>query len=273
MKSSLFHNLVNYKDYLKKYPIHELLDIDLETYGEIEKKIIYAPYESVDKSNNTPFSVELDDLIRLHYLVISRKVTTILEIGVGKSTAILDHALSINKSEHLEFVSRNLRRSNAFELHSVDNNQKWIDSVKNDFPNLAVTEFHFCTCEIGTFNSRICTYFDGIPNICPDLIYLDGPDQFSPAGDIRGLSTNHPDRMPMSADILAFEHFLTPGTLIVVDGRTANARFLKANLQRNWNYWHSKEYDQHFFELKEQPLGIYNKRQVDFCLGKDWKTS
>ena len=35
----------------------------------------------------------------------------------------------------------------------------------------------------------------------------------------------------MSADILVFEHFLQPGTLIVVDGRAANARFLKTNLE------------------------------------------
>ena len=80
---------------------------------------------------------------------------------------------------------------------------------------------------------------------------------------------NYPDRLPMSADILAFEHFLLPRTLIVVDGRTANARFLKTNLQRNWDYYHSEEYDQHFFELKEAPIGIYNKRQIEFCLGPD----
>ena len=77
------------------------------------------------------------------------------------------------------------------------------------------------------FNNRVCTYYDPIPNICPDLIYLDGPDQFSPEKDIRGISTRHQDRMPMSGDILTFEHFLQPGTLIIVDGRTANARFLK----------------------------------------------
>lgn len=81
---------------------------------------------------------------------------------------------------------------------------------------------------------------------------------------------NYPDRLPMSVDILAFEHFLFPRTLIVVDGRTANARFLKTNLQRNWDYYHSEEYEQHFFELKEAPIGIYNKRQIEFCLGPDW---
>jgi len=135
---------------------------------------------------------------------------------------------------------------------------------------LSRVKFHYSELEISTFNSRVCTFYKDIPNICPDFIYLDGPDQWSSKGDIRGISTRHIDRMPMAADILAFEHFLTPGTLIVVDGRTANARFLKSNLQRNWIHNHSFTYDQHFFELKEEPLGIYNKRQIEFCLGKDW---
>ena len=74
----------------------------------------------------------------------------------------------------------------------------------------------------------------------------------------------------MSGDILSFEHFLHPGTLIIVDGRTANARFLKCNLQRNWSYSYSEEWDQHFFELLEEPLGIYNKAMIDYCLGIDF---
>ena len=267
MSTNLFKNL-NYKNYLEKNPIHEILDIDLESYGDIEKKIERSPYETVSNSDY-PNATELDDLIRLHYLVTSRKVTTILEIGVGKSSAVFSDALSKNKNLWEGWVKKNLRRSNPFECHSVDNNQKWIDSVKNkySFDNVS---YYYCRCEVSSINSRICTLFHGIPNICPDLIYLDGPDQFSPEGDIRGLSTNHPDRMPMSGDIITIEHFLTPGTLIVVDGRTANARFLKENLQRNWEYHHSSNYDQHYFELKESPLGIYNKKQIEFCLGKEW---
>ena len=74
--------------------------------------------------------------------------------------------------------------------------------------------------------------------------------------------------MPMAADILSFEHFLQPGTLIIVDGRTANARFLKCNLQRNWAYFYSPEWDQNFFELQEDPLGIYNKTMLEHCLGE-----
>ena len=135
---------------------------------------------------------------------------------------------------------------------------------------LTACRIHKASLKMGTFADRVCTYYDPLPNICPDLIYLDGPDQFSPIGDIRGISTRHMDRLPMAADILAIEHFLLPGTLIVVDGRTANARFLKTNLQRDWIYCHDVSADQHFFELSESPLGVYNKLQIEYCLGKSY---
>jgi hypothetical protein len=72
----------------------------------------------------------------------------------------------------------------------------------------------------------------------------------------------------MSGDILGMEHFLLPGTLIIVDGRAANARFLKLNLQRNWHYQYISEFDQHFFELIEEPLGPINKAQLHFMQSK-----
>jgi hypothetical protein len=221
----------------------------------------------VDPENNQPFEVELDDLVRLHFLIVSRKVTTILEFGVGKSTVVFDHALAENKAKHKDFVLENLRRTNPFECHSVDNSKKWIDICRKSFKTQNVI-YHYSKCRMGTFNDRACTYYDSVPNVSPDLIYLDAPDQHSILGDIGGISTRHKDRMPMSADILRMEHFLLPGTLIVVDGRAANARFLKSNLQRNWRYTYKVKFDQHFFELDEDPLGRLNNAQLDFQLKK-----
>ena len=266
---SFFDKLKSYETYLSENPFHEILGIDLEHYGEVKKKIEQSPYHHVNPDLKEIFAAELDDLVRLHYLVTSRKVTTILEFGVGKSSITFDHALNLNKQRYASFVKDNLRRSNPFQCFSVDNNEEWITVCKNTAETSQVN-YHYSQCSVSTFNGRVCTYFDNLPNICPDLIYLDGPDQFSPLGDVRGVSTNHPDRLPMSADILAIENFLLPGTLIVVDGRTANARFLKTNLQRDWSYFHHEEYDQHYFELVEKPLGIYNKRQVEFCLGEQF---
>ena len=115
-----------------------------------------------------------------------------------------------------------------------------------------------------TFNGRICTSFNKIPNINPDFIYLDGPDQFNIKGDINGISTRHKDMMPMVSDIIKIEYFLTPGTIIIFDGRAANAKFLKDHLKRNWIYKNDQLNDQHIFYLKDPPLGKYNKLQLKF---------
>jgi hypothetical protein len=265
---------IDYKDYLEEYPIQKLLGVDITSVEDLSAKAIYPPTYSPDPSNLIPFPVELDDLIRLHHIVVSRKVTTILEFGVGYSTTVLADALLKNKRHHSTKIDGFLRRANPFEIHSIDNNEHWITEAKRSVPSSLFNKghmfFHHCPLSVGEFNGRLCTYFDNIPDLCPDFIYLDGPDQFSPTGSLRGLSTRHQDRMPMAADILAFEHFLCPGTLIVVDGRTANARFLRCNLQRRWSYFYHSGFDQHFFELLEEPLGVYNKRQIDYCLGADY---
>jgi hypothetical protein len=268
LKNTLFEEF-KLTEYLLENGIAQLVGVDLENYGDPTEKQIKDPSHSVNPNLEEAFAPELDDLSRLHWLVNSRRIITILEFGLGKSTIIFNDVLQKNKIRDEHFVAANLRRSNPYECHSVDNYEKWIEEVKSK-NNLERVRYHKSNLVMGTFDGRACTYYDPMPNICPDLIYLDGPDQFSADGDIRGLSTNHKDRMPMAADILVFEHFLCPGTLIVADGRTANARFLKANLQRDWCYCHNAESDQHYFELLEEPLGIYNSRQVDFCLGSSY---
>jgi hypothetical protein len=272
LANELFNDLISYEDYVEHHNLHNLLDIDLNTYGAVEaKQDIADPYYTVNPKLTTAFAPELDDLCRLHHLVTSRKVTTILEFGLGKSTIIFNDALQKNRINYSDLIKKTLRRSNAFECHSVDNYEKWINEVKLKYTLENITYYH-TSLLMDTFNDRACTYYQCIPNVCPDFIYLDGPDQFSVVGDVRGITTNHPDRLPMAADILVLEHFLLPGTLLVVDGRTANARFLKANLQRDWVYFHDENADQHYFELNEKPLGIYNRRQIDFCLGETYYT-
>jgi len=267
----LFHGLTDYRQYIKKYFLHDVVGVNLKTYGNVEAKQIKPPYYSVNPNIKEAFTPELDDLCRLHHLIISRKVTTILEFGIGQSTLIFNNALNINKKNCQNFVSKNLRRSNPFQCHSVDNHRIWIKKVKSN-NNLVNVNYHHTDLKMGTFNDRACTYYKKIPNICPDFIYIDGPDQFSVKSFIRGITTNHPDRLPMSGDVLALEHFLLPGTLIVIDGRTANARFLKTNLQRDWMYCYDSNADQHYFELNEDPLGIYNRKQIDFCIGDKYYT-
>ena len=70
--------------------------------------------------------------------------------------------------------------------------------------------------------------------------------------------------MPMSCDILKIENYLTPGTIILIDGRTSNARYLKNNFKRNWREYFDSISDQTIFLLDEKPLGRFNKEQIKF---------
>ena len=266
---------LDYDEYLSNFDFANILNEPYENIPKNASKKLVPPINlAVDPDNKIPFPTEFDDLIRLHYIACSRKVTTILEFGVGKSSLLFGNCLYLNKKKFHEYTSKNLRRGNLYQCHSIDNSQSWIDNCKKIIPKNLLdnnfNNFYLSNLVISDFCGRLCTFYDPLPNICPDLIYLDAPDQYSATSNLRGLSTRHQDRMPMSADILTFEHFLQPGCLIIVDGRTANARFLSCNLQRNWSYFYSKEWDQHFFELQEEPLGIFNKKMIDHCLGKSF---
>jgi hypothetical protein len=254
---------LNVDTYVKEHALEEVIQDKYSSGGE------KSLFDGVDPSNKVPFPADFGDLTRLHFLVRERKVINILEFGVGKSTAIFNDALNKNFDEHNDYVSRNLRKTDPFKCFTVDNSDHWISHVKHEYKlNRAI--LNYSKVIMGQFNGRICTYYENLPNVNPDLIYLDGPDQHNATGDIRGFHTREIERLPMAADLLAMEHFLLPGTLIIVDGRTANARFLRANFQRNWEYSYSADFDQHFFELIEPPLGPYNSKQVEFCLGNEW---
>jgi hypothetical protein len=224
-------------------------------------------------STGEPYPIEWADLVRLFALVRLRRVTKVLEFGCGYSTAVIAHGLARNEADHGSEVRDQLRRAEPFMIHAVDAMPQFIDIARRRLgAELAErVQFHHSAVRMTEFAGRICTSYDTIPNICPDLIYLDGPDQHEVEGSISGISTRHFDRWPLACDILKIEHFLLPGTLILVDGRTANARFLKSNLQREWRYEHDQEGDVHYFEMIEDPLGKWNRRQIEFCLGEDWR--
>ena len=257
----------NIRNYIIKNEIDKLFNKKVS--NEVTKKV-QPLYLSVDKNNKSPFDIEFDDLAYLHKLIISRKVITILEFGVGYSTKLFDYAINQNINILGNNLNKKLRLDNFFEVHSIDNNKKWINHAKNSFKFSRRTKLYYSKCYLKNNGFQIFSSFKKLPNINPDLIYLDGPDQFNTLGEVNGLNTSKISRFPMSGDILYYENFLEPGTLIVVDGRSANARFLKNNLKRNWIYFYNKKIDQHYFELSEEPLGVYSKAKIDFCLGNDF---
>jgi hypothetical protein len=216
------------------------------------------------------FKPELQDLYRLYQFIILNKRTTILEFGSGWSSLIFSIALADLKKKYYNNV-KNLRRNNPFELFFLENQKKFLKISKNRITkfnrnNNIKNNNHYCFSDVKMtyYNGRISTEYNKLPLCNPDFIYLDGPDQFNIKGKINNISTAHKDMMPMTCDILKIEYFLTPGTIIIIDGRAANAKFLKDHFKRKWIYKNDKKFDQHIFYLNDPVLGKYNKLQLDF---------
>lgn len=241
------------EDFFLDLGLQELVNLSRSRDREVNELNIKVPYKP-----------ELIDLYRLYSMVTTTNRTTVVEFGVGWSSLIFALALENNRSRLEGYVKKNLRRNNPFELHSIDNEQPYMDIAQARIPNQLQKHvfFHHTEVDMVLWNGRVATEYRTLPIVSPDFIYLDAPDQFQIHGDINGINIGHKDMMPMSCDILKIEHFLTPGTLIVIDGRAANARFLKTNLQRHWRYSYEESYDQHVLLLDEEPLGPYNKRQL-----------
>ncbi len=219
-----------------------------------------------------PYVPELDDLYNLYQYVLINKRTTILEFGSGWSTLIFSLALKELSDKYLDEV-KSLRRNNPFELIVVENELKYLNITKNRILKFnkylkikkpIKIKYQLSDVEMTTFEGKICTQYKKLPLCNPDFIYLDGPDQFNVKKDINNISTKHKDMMPMVCDILKFEYFYTPGTIIVCDGRAANAKFLRDLFKRKWNYINDQKNDQHIFWLVDPVLGKYNKLQLNF---------
>ncbi len=221
---------------------------------------------------NEPYIPELNDLYLLYQFILINKRTTIFEFGSGWSTLIFSLALKELKNKFSKKI-KSLRRNNPFELFVLENEKKYLNITKNRIKKLnkilkiknpIKINYHFSHVEMTLYNKKICTQYKKLPLCNPDFIYLDGPDQFNVKKDVNGISTRHKDMMPMVCDILKLEHFYTPGTIIVCDGRAANAKFLQDNFQRNWKYLKDQKNDQHIFWLDDPILGKYNKLQLEF---------
>ena len=225
-----------------------------------------------DMMSDYKYRPQLKDLYRLYHIVYLNKRTTILEFGSGYSSLMFSASLSDLKTKYEKEI-KNLRRNNPFELFILENEQKYMSITRkriNDYWKKNKTikpskiNYKVSAINMTTFNGRICTEYKSIPLCNPDFIYLDGPEQFNVEGAVNGFTTKHKDLMPMVSDILKIEYFLTPGTIILTDGRGANAAFLKDNLTRNWLYKNDVEFDQHIFYLDDQSLGEYNSAQLEF---------
>ena len=249
-----FKNIKYIKSFFNDLKINELNSSKNISSPNIKKNIQKKTY-----------GPNLVDLYMLYNIILSNKRTTVLEFGSGWSSLIISHALKNLKNKYSKEIEK-LRRLNPFELFILENENKFLKLTKKKLSNMKEIKIHFTLSEVmmTNYNNKFATEYKKLPLCNPDFIYLDGPDQFKVKKPINNFTTAHQDMMPMVCDILKMEYFLLPGTMVLVDGRGANASFLKNNFQRNWKYEYFKFSDQHLFTLIDKSIGPINKKLIQF---------
>ena len=257
-----FNDKRKVKDYLSFFELSYLVR-KISEDNQAAKNPKFLRYIKADEKKPAPY--EFNDLCRLHWIVLSRKVFTTLEYGSGFSTAFIADACFI-LSCYFNNIINDIRVEKKFHIFSLDESSKFLKITKKRIPRFISDHVTLIKSKINVvkYQNKFATTYSMIPDISPDFIYLDGPSTFTKKR-YKGFSFNNISRFPMSSDLLHFEYFLEPGTFLLVDGRTANARFLKDHFKRKWKYYHDRKGDCHYFELIESSLGPYNKNKLDFC--------
>ncbi len=238
----------------------------------LEKEDLYVKLKSIADSQEERIQPKYRDLARLHYIVRSRMSLSIVEFGVGFSTVVLSDALQKNMAAWMVQPDKpNIHEAAPFMLHSVDTSQHWLEATESILPAELTdrVRFYLSTASIDNHNGRICHFYDRLPDVIPDFLYIDGPDPAAVQGNVRGQSWSGGSRIVMSADLLTMEPNLMPGSLVLIDGRTLNARFLAAHLYRNWSIGQNPDTDVTVMELRESPLGELNRNILKFQLGEE----
>lgn len=214
---------------------------------------------------------EFSDLYFLYKTTRESYAVSILEFGSGYSTLIFAIALYQN---YLQFGQEYLKKCthpNAFQLLTVDASPYFLETSIKRIPE-EIQKFviaHSSEVELFEFGGaggQIANRWTDLPNFSPDLIYIDGPDPEQIPTEIKGYKYNN-FSLPMSADVLQREFFLWNGTQIIMDGRGANAEFLRRNLKRDWHYLKDSYNDRHIFRLNSEPWGYFANQHSDFKRG------
>lgn len=246
--------------------------------GEAEAKAhldgvgLLEPIDEAARAQGERIQPKYRDLARLHRMVTARNPLAVLEFGVGFSTLVLADALArVQGAWAARSDAPPIRHREPFLLHALDTTERWIEATRALLPEAlaARVRFHVATVAAWEYRGRGCHVYTEVPDVQPDMIYLDGPDPAAVCGRVGGWGWGIPERPVMAGDLLRMEPCLMPGCLIMIDGRLANARFLAAHLYRGWTVARDERTDTTVLELRERPLGKGNRAVLEAQLGAE----
>lgn len=250
---------------LKKYFYKNQLDKILKT--NFKKNNIPPPFQTFDQEGSNAFPCDIYDLTRLHKIIVSLKVISVLELGSGESTRIMADALRINEKNNLnDSLLMKIRKKEKFKIHSIETEKKYLQITERKTKAYQKYVKYYHTGAIKTqFNDNICGRYKTIPPISANLIYIDGPSPYSyNKKNLNYIDLGFPEITNITCDLLLMEPFLLPGTVVIFDGLTNNAYFNIQRLKRNWLWKHNLKFDYTIMALIDKPLGIHNINELKF---------
>lgn len=244
-----------------------MAQVKMMTREEFEMRIRDVEREGLHvevnvSSNEQPYGPEFDDLYYLYGIVRETAAVSVMEFGSGWST--LAFSLGLDENRRSMAQSYSTRHPNPFRLLTIDASSEWLEVSLARLPTSVrdLVVGHTATPILSLQNGQFVTFFDYLPFFVPDIVYLDGPDPEQVTGEIDGFTSPEIHALPMCADMLRVEPHLWPGTLIITDGRRANARMLETNFRRSWQVLHDPFGDHTIFRLDESPFGPVSESHI-----------
>lgn len=230
--------------------------------------------ESVSPNVETAYPKNDLDLRALRLVIRLRKPLSLLEFGSGWSTLAIAEELSDLDAKFTEFPFNTHRHvSTPFRAFTLDESKHWLNIALSRIPDekkMYVSGQYSKVVKHAIGETQTLRY-NWVPEIKPDLVYLDGPSQFALEiqSNSNEFSLNQPWFPPISSNLLQFEWLLEPGATILVDGRTTNVEFLVRNFQRTWRITRFLKLDMTLLTLISPPLGPSNIEKLNWEISAD----
>ena len=211
------------------------------------------------------FPPQIEDLYRLYRLVRDAYVISAIEYGAGWSTLALSVGIWENKMNFGSAYVGN-RNSHPFELHSVDASDFFLDKaifrVTERYRSVVKAKPAKPILHIGS--SQCAVLWSPAQRVDYDLIYIDGPEPEQVIRKPNDFPVATLNDLPIMGDLVLYEDYILPKTLVIFDGRTSNFRSYIHRFRRNWKWYSSERDDFSLMYLDERPIGAINRRHLEF---------
>jgi hypothetical protein len=211
------------------------------------------------------FPPDIDDLYRLYRLVRDTAVISAIEYGSGWSTFALSKGIWENKESFGDnYIG--YRNLNAFKLKTVDASSFFLKKAINRIPisYQSVVLSQVATPKLVTEYNQCSVMWTPVQRVDYDLIYIDGPEPEQVVREQTEFPISTIYDLPIMGDLVRYESYILPSTLILFDGRTSNFRHFKRHFSRDWKYVSNLQSDYSLMCLNESPIGSINAQHLDF---------